>query len=245
MQSSAIAALASVAVAAAASAQSFTTVFGPGGTVGAATPDAAVLNGIESVAQFGVDNLDIGLLGGTLNIGQTLFFQVGPLYVGGSGPASSNPLSAEGLLNLGGPVAGNRAYGVIGAGRSDIAFAPGLVDEVVLQIRGTADGQTTGTNPATNFGGVPTDLADAAGTLLVYTEAGLQATLAVTNDDFQLFSLDAADFIGDSITRVSLVNEGPDNSAVVLGELTVTLIPAPAGAAALGLAGLAAARRRR
>ena len=45
-----------------------TTVFGPGGTIGAAVPDAAVLNGLDAFANFGVDNLAVDLLGGTLNV---------------------------------------------------------------------------------------------------------------------------------------------------------------------------------
>ncbi|MEM8836307.1 MAG: hypothetical protein AAGD00_10870 [Planctomycetota bacterium] len=227
----------------ASAATTFTTVFGPGGDAGLLVPESSVLNGIDSIATFGAANNAVGPLAGSANVGETLFFQVGPLYVGGAGPASSNPLSAQGEANLGGAVANNRAYGVIGEGRSDITFASGSVTDIFLQVRGTADGQTTGTNPGTNFGGVPTDLADAAGTLLVWTEFGVEATLQVSNDDYQLFSLSAADFLGDSITRVSIINQGPANSVVALGELTT--IPAPGALGVAALAGVAAVRRRR
>lgn len=239
--------IAALTAGAVAQGQSFTTVFGPNGTVGVVAPDAAVLNGLDEFTTFGGINSSGGgaAFAGTANAGQTLFFQVGPLYVGGAGPAASNPLSSQGLTNLGGVVSNNRAYGVIGQGRSDITFTPGVVDSVILQVRGTAVGQTTGTNPLTNFGGVPTALADATGTLLVWTELGLEATLQVSNFDFQLFTLDSSDFLGDSITRISLVNTGPSNSAIVLGELTVGLVPTPGAAGLLALGGLAAARRRR
>lgn len=230
-----------------ASGQSLTTVFGPGGTVGAATPDAEVLNGLGAFSQFGGANLDTGLLGGAANTGQTLFIQIGPFYVGGAGPASSNPLSAQGLENLGGVVSNNRAYGLIGSGRSDITFTPGFAEIVTLQVRGSAGGEVTGTNPANSFGGTPTTLGTAAGTLLVYTNLGLELTVQVSNADFQVITLDTAAFNGDFITRISLINQGASNSILALGELTVTggLVPTPAGAAVFGLAGLAAARRRR
>lgn len=224
-------------------AQTFTTVFGPGGDAGLLVPDASVLNGLESIATFGAANNDTGTFASTTNVGETLFFQIGPLYVGGDGPAASNPLSAQGEINLGGPVANNRAYGVIGPGRSDITFTPGGVTSITLQARGTADGLVTGTNPATNFGGVPTDLFDADGSLLIWTEFGVEATLEVGNDDFQTFSLSAADFLGDSITRISIINEGPADSALILGELTT--IPAPGTAGIALLAGVATLRRRR
>ena len=94
-----------------ASGQSVTTVFGPGGTIGAATPDAEVLGEVARFSQFGGTNGAMDLFGGTANTGEVLFFAFGPAYVGGAGPASSNPLSAQGLENLGGPVANNRAYG--------------------------------------------------------------------------------------------------------------------------------------
>lgn len=228
---------------AASASTTFTTVFGPGGDAGLNVPDSSVLNGIDSIATFGAANNNVGPFANSANVGETLFFQIGPLYVGGAGPASSNPLSAQGEANLGGPVSNNRAYGVIGAGRSDITFESGSVTDIFLQARGTADGQTTGTNPGTNFGGVPTDLVDAAGTLLVWTEFGVEATLQVSNDDFQVFSLSAADFLGDSITRVSIINEGASNSAVLLGELTT--IPAPGVIGLAGMAALAGTRRRR
>lgn len=224
-------------------AHTFTAVFGPGGDAGQLVPDAIVLNGLESIATFGAANNDTGAFANTTNAGETLFFQIGPLYVGGDGPAASNPLSAQGEINLGGPVANNRAYGVIGQGRSDITFTPGSVTSITLQARGTADGLVTGANPATNFGGVPTDLLEADGTLLIWTEFGVEATLEVGNDDFQTFSLSAADFLGDSVTRISIINEGPADSALILGELTT--VPAPGTAGLALLAGVATLRRRR
>ncbi|MBA4119810.1 MAG: hypothetical protein C0513_03810 [Isosphaera sp.] len=239
--------IAALTAGAVAQGQSFTTVFGPNGTVGAAVPDAAVLNGLGAFTTFGGINSSGGgaAFAGTANAGETLFFQVGPLYVGGAGPAASNPLSAQGLTNLGGVVSNNHAYGVIGQGRSDITFTSGVVDNVILQVRGTTAGQITGTNPINSFGGIATELTDAQGTLLVWTELGLEATLQVSNADFQIFTLNAIDFLGDSITRISLVNQGPSNSAIVLGELTVGLVPTPGAAGLLALGGLAAARRRR
>ena len=198
---------------------------------------------LESIATFGVANNDNGAFANTPNVGETLFFQIGPLYVGGDGPAASNPLSAQGEINLGGPVANNRAYGVIGQGRSDVTFTPGSVTSITLQARGTADGLVTGSNPATNFGGVPTDLFDADGSLLIWTEFGVEATLEVGNDDFQTFSLSAADFLGDSITRISMINEGPAGSAIILGELTT--VPAPGTVGIAAMAGVATLRRRR
>ena len=51
---------------------------------------------------------------------------------------SANPLSAQGLANLGGvPQVNNRAFGVAGPGQADINFTPGFVEEVILQVRGT------------------------------------------------------------------------------------------------------------
>ena len=72
-------------------ATSFTTIFGPGGTAGpppGAPPSSSVLNGFDAFTQF--------------NGGGILFFQNGNFYVGGAGPASGNPLSAQGLANFGG-----------------------------------------------------------------------------------------------------------------------------------------------
>jgi len=234
------------ALASVVSAQSFSTVFGPGGDAGLIVPDAGILNGIDSVATFGAANNGTGLFANTPNVGATFFAQIGAFYVGGAGAATNNPLSAQGLVNFGGVVVNNRAYGVINAGRSDITFTAGEVDELTIQVRGSANGQTTGTNPGTSFGGIPTSLFDAAGTVLVWTELGVEATLDISNADYQTFTLNASDFLGDSIIRLSLINEGPVDSVVLLGELTTTLVPAPGTvgfAASLGLAGMA--RRRR
>ena len=66
---------------------SFTTIFGPNTTPGAA-PDPSVLNGLDAFTTF--------------NGGETLFFQNGNFYVGGAGPAAGNALSDQGLANLGG-----------------------------------------------------------------------------------------------------------------------------------------------
>ncbi|MEO1510732.1 MAG: hypothetical protein AAFU70_01540, partial [Planctomycetota bacterium] len=236
-----------VAAGLAASAAAQTTVFGPGGTVGAGVPDAAVLNGLEAFTRFGEQNSADQPFGNTANSGETLFFAFGPLYVGGAGPASSNPLSSAGLSNLGAPVANNRAYGVIGEGRSDINFDPQSVISVTVQVRGTDSSQSAGGNPGNNFGGAQ-QLADANATLLIWTELGFQTSIQVANADFQEITVTASDFLSDNITRIALINEGPSNSAIVLGELTVVTdpnIPAPGAAAVLGLGGLAVARRRR
>jgi len=246
MKTTAIAALTLAAAAATpALAQSFTTVFGPNTPVGDRLPDAAALNGMDAFTTFGADNRDIDLLGGTPNVGEVLLFQIGSFYVGGAGPATNNPLSAQGLNNLGGPIVNNRAYGVLGEGRSDIVFDAGVVDSITLQVRGTQAGDTTGSSPNNSFGGVQ-DLADANATVLVYTNLGLQATInGIDNTDFQTISLDTGSLAGDSITRISLINQGEFNSAVVLGELTVGVVPTPGAAAVLALGGLAATRRRR
>lgn len=238
-------AIAALALSGAAHAQSFTTVFGPNGGVGDAVPDSAVLNGLESFTTFGGANNNIGPQAGSPNTGEVLFFQIGPFYVGGAGPATSNPLSAQGLSNLGAPVSNNNAYGVLGTGRSDIIFDQGAVESVTLQVRGTADGLTTGSSPNNSFGGVQ-DLADASGTVLIWTELGLQATVNnVSLDDFQTLEFDISALAGDSITRISLINDGPFNSGIVLGELTVGVVPSPGAAAVIGLGAFVAGRRRR
>ena len=84
---------------------SFTTIFGPNTTPGAA-PDPSALNGLDAFTTF--------------SGGETLFFQNGNFYVGGAGPAAANPLSAQGLANLGGPQVNNRAFGVAGPGTANI-----------------------------------------------------------------------------------------------------------------------------
>ena len=222
---------------------SATTVFGPGGDAGLAVPGADILGAISGVATFGETNSGTGAFAGTANAGETLFFQIGGFYVGGAGGATSNPLSPDGFANTGGTIANNRAYGVIGSGRSDINFVPGLFDEITVQVRGSETGMVTGSNPATSFGGVPTNLADADGSILIWTELGLEAVLDVSNTGYSTFSINASDLLGDSIVRLSLVNDGPADSVVALGELTLT-VPAP-GAASLAGLGLTLAMRRR
>ncbi|MEM9082968.1 MAG: hypothetical protein AAGB34_05165 [Planctomycetota bacterium] len=230
------------------SAQLFTTVFGSGGTIGAATPDASVLNGLDQFTTFGQQSNGTELFANSTNEGEVLFFQIGALYVGGAGPATSNPLSSQGFTNLGAPVANNRVYGVIGEGRSDIVFEPSaFVTSVTLQTRGTAEGLVTGSNPINSFGG-STTLADADATILIWTNLGVQSSFSASNLDFEETTLDIAALPGDFITRISLINEGPDNSAVLLGELTVNASGIPSPGAALPLAATGAlvmARRRR
>ena len=79
----------------------------------------AVLGSFANVTGFSVTNNVGGLLGGSANEGQILFFQNGEYYVGDAGPAAGNPLTAQSEINFGGPQVNNRAYGVIGEGRSD------------------------------------------------------------------------------------------------------------------------------
>ncbi|MEL6740805.1 MAG: hypothetical protein AAFP26_09140, partial [Planctomycetota bacterium] len=57
--------------------------------------------------------------------------------------------------------------------------------------------------------------------------------------------VDIGSFEGDSITRISLINEGPFNSAIVLGELTVGVMPTPGAAVLLGMGLLITLRRPR
>ncbi|MDH3770882.1 MAG: PEP-CTERM sorting domain-containing protein [Nitrospirota bacterium] len=191
-------------------ATSFTTIFGPGGVAGN-PPDPSVLNGMDAFTQF--------------NGGEILFFQNGNFYVGGAGPAAGNPLSAQGLANFGGTnQVNNRAFGVAESGNADITFTPGIVEEVIVQVRGTADGFSIGhTAPGTTFPN-NTLLVDAAGTLQVFTDLGLQATLPIANADYAPLTLQLGGMLnGSSFTQLTLSNNsGPEEfSAITLGELTV------------------------
>lgn len=190
-------------------ATSLTTIFGPGTTPGV-PPDPSVLNGLEAFTQF--------------SGGETLFFQNGNFYVGGAGPAVNNPLSAQGLANLGGPQVNNRSFGVAETGQANINFTSGIVQEVILQVRGTEAGQLVGpTAPGTTFPN-NTTLSNAAGTLQVFTDLGLQATIPIANADYTPLTLQLGGAInGSSFTQLSLINNsGPEElSAITLGELTV------------------------
>ncbi|MEO0475069.1 MAG: PEP-CTERM sorting domain-containing protein [Planctomycetota bacterium] len=193
-----------------------------GGTPGSQPSDAS-LNGLEDFTQFGGPNSASELFASTPNIGEVLFVQVGPYYVGG-----------------------NRAYGFAGEGRSDITFTPGVVRGVELQVRGSSSSDTSGPNSFTIPGSTPFQDSDV--TVLIWSELGLELTVDnVSNDAFQTIALDITNpaFDGDSITRVSLINEGPDNSIVDLGLLTVTAVPEPSSLALLGLGAAVMLRRRR
>lgn len=88
-------------------------------------------------------------------------------------------------------------------------------------------------------------LADADATLLLYSDQGLELELGIANAPFTEFSFDASDTDGDFITRIGIVNQGPANSAVVLGEISITPEPTSALLAFGPILGLVAARRRR
>jgi len=232
------AALLSLILTTAAGAAPVTTIFGPGGSIGG-QPDSAVLNGLDSTATFGGNNGVTDLLGGTPNVGETLFIQAGSYYVGNG----INPTST------GGTSGNNRAYGFFGSGRSDITFQPGTVGDLTLQVRGTSGGNAVGPNSVSLPPG--TTLQDADATLLVYTQLGLQLQLEVPNASFQTLRLvlgsvvDGQTLSGDSIRRISLVNQGPVYSGIFLGEITAQVVPEPGAALliGLGLAGLARSGR--
>lgn len=214
-------------------ATSFTTILGPGGVAGN-PPDPSVLNRMDAFTQF--------------NGGGILFFQNGNFYVGGAGPAAGNPLSAQGLANFGGAAqVNNRAFGVAGPGTANITFTPGIVEEVILQVRGTADGFSVGpTAPGTTFP-INTPLVDAAGILQVFTDLGLQSTIPIANADYAPLTLQLGGNInGSSFTQLTLSNTGSATSAITLGELTVAAVPDPPTVLLFGsgLVGLALWRLR-
>ncbi len=222
--------------------QALTTVFGPGGTVGAAVPDSAVLGGLDAFTTFGGPNGSREPLGGTANVGQTLFFANGGFYVGFNSGANP-PSDASGLPAA---IGNNRGYGVIGTGRSDIVFAAGSTTQLLLQVRGTSSGGSTGGNPNVNPElGPGAAFSDAMATVLIYTELGLELTATVSNTGFETLSIDVAALGGESIRRLSLINQGDASSAIVLGELTAIPEPGTALLTGLGLAGLSRAGRRR
>lgn len=233
------AALLALFMATSAQAGPITTIFGPGGSIGG-QPDTAVLNGLDAVATFGGANGVTDRLGGTSNVGETLFIQSGSYYVGnGINPTSNGQTTGN-----------NRAYGFFGQGRSDITFAPGQVSDITLQVRGSSGGNLVG--PASVSLPPGTILQDANAFLLVYTQLGLQLELEVPNAAFQTVNLvlgnviDGQTLLGDSIRRISLVNEGPIHSGIFLGEITAQVVPEPGAALliGLGLAGLARTGRR-
>ena len=195
-----------------------TTVFGPSSDtsgVGAA-PGDDVLGPVFADSDFDFD-------------GEILFFQNGAYYVGGAGPASGNPLSPEGLANLGAPVGSNRAFGYAGAGCATIDISAFAVDSVVIQARGTSSADSVGpTAGGTTFPN-STPLADADVTLRVSSSfLGFRLfflpgrSVRVSNDGYGTYRFDAP-FLGllTSITEVELCNGAGGQSAAVMGEFTV------------------------
>ncbi|MEM1213646.1 MAG: PEP-CTERM sorting domain-containing protein [Planctomycetota bacterium] len=178
------------------------------------------LDTILTFTQFGGPNTGTTTeaFDGTPNLGEVLFIQNGAFYVPGS----------------------NRGYGFFGPGRSDITFTPGFVSAVTLQVRGSEGGESA------NVG--PLDTSDVS--VLIWSELGVQATFAIGNDAFEEVALDvsALGFLGESITRISLINaDGVGSNAIGdIGLLSVTVIPEPssAGLIALGLPVLLKRRRR-
>ena len=76
---------------------------------------------------------------------------------------------------------------------------------------------------------------------------GLQTTIPIANADYTPLTLQLGGGInGSSITQLSLVNAGPDFSAIALGELTVEVVPEPSTVLLFGsgLAGLVLWRLR-
>lgn len=229
----ALATLAFVPIAAA-EASSLSTVFGPNSPPGAqpTAANGAISPELEAITQFGGANTGTTVeeFDGTTNLGSIAFVQNGPYYV-----------------------EGNRAYGFAGTGRSDITFTPGLVTAVELEVRGSVSTDQSGPNSFTVPGSTFFD--DSNVSLLIWSEIGVQSvTQNISNTGFQTVSLDvgALSFLGDSITRISLINGTESapvgaNSLALIGRLSVTAIPEPTGLLlAMGpLATMLAGRRRR
>ena len=84
--------------------------------------------------------------------------------------------------------------------------------------------------------------------MLIYSDQGLQLTVEnVSNTGFQGIGLDITNpaFDGDSITRISLINEGPANSIADLGYIEITTVPEPSSMAMIAAASTLMLRRRR
>ena len=218
--------------------------------------------------------------------GQIFPVQNGPDAPGGTpnagvGPIAQQQISAQGQANLAGlgildtdpTTAGlqtfnNRIFGVVGTGRSDISFTSGVVTSLFLQAGVTSEGLNVGGNP--DFGqSLPegSALSNGDGTLLVFTDLGLQATIDLEDSigtlgspDLDAINQDLTIALGDtladgqvingsSITRLSIINTSSAlNSAAFLSELTVTTtaaVPEPSSFVLLGLGCLALLKRRR
>ena len=218
-----------------------------GGAIGdtLATDDGAVLNGLADIADFGLTNLN-----GSANEGEVLFFANGTFYVGREPTNGDNPLTALGESRLGAITNNNRNYGVLGAGRTDIFFDSGaMLQQLSLQVRGTLDGTNAGGSGAASTVadfGISAALANADARLQIYSEGGfLEATIEVSNLDFEQIDIDASTFTdGSYISSIALINDGPANSAAFFGEITA--VPEPTSALlVLGAMGSFAAVRRR
>ncbi|MEM9252235.1 MAG: PEP-CTERM sorting domain-containing protein [Planctomycetota bacterium] len=195
---------------------------------GQPAPDGTDLDAILGFTDFNANNLgsEPAPFDNTPNIGEIIFIQNGPYYV-----------------------SSNRSFGFAGPGRSDITFTPGVVTALTLDVRGSQDGDLVGpTAPNTTLPN-GTELADSDLTVLIWSELGIEFSFSpIDNSGFQELSVDVSNlaFLGESITRVSLINQGPSNSLADIGRLSVNVVPEPASAAmiAAGLTLLARRRRR-
>ncbi|MEO0965325.1 MAG: PEP-CTERM sorting domain-containing protein [Planctomycetota bacterium] len=211
-----------------ASAGSLTTIFAgqiPGGLPAA---DGSDLDDLLGFTDFAADNLgnEPAAFDNTPNLGEVLFIQNVPYYVSGS----------------------TRGYGFAGPGRADITFTPGVVTALELEVRGSQSGDSVGpTAPNTTLPN-STPLADSDLTVLVWSELGIEFEFSpISNSGFQTLSIDISDlaFLGESITRISLINEGPADSLADIGRLSVEVVPEPASAALIAMGLTVLARRRR